>query len=269
MATPDQGVTSSLMRVCDETDDGDSDYTDEDATDSEGSEDEYDDITGTASEHNQLRTRSCPSVYTDNDEITGRCCIGRRQQTTTAVNVALSESLLQDSVAKFCTYICTEPYRDGKAGTTIMVYLAGVLGIAQDGVSFERPKNYTSKLSAILHSARLCLLEATLPRFPHVSLGWGPRPSLGQDKVLNEMRENYLCLGSPAPASELLSLRAYDRVLARTDGPAFRVDWTDDGTSMQWETGSLTMKDFCALGHRALSMVQESIGVLWETFVRS
>lgn len=88
-----------------------------------------------------------------------------------------------------------------------------------------------------------------------MSLGWGPRPSLGQDKILNEMRENYLCQGSSAPVSELLSLRAYGRVLARTDGPAFRIDWSDDGASMQWENGSLTMAEFCALGHRALSMV--------------
>lgn len=163
-------------------------------------------------------------MYTDDEEVPERRCGGRRQQTTKAVDVEPSASLLQDSVAKLCTYICTEPYRDGKAGSTIMVYLAGVLGIAQDGVSFEHPKNYTSKLSAILHSARLCLLEASLPRSPHASLGWGPRPSLGQDKNLNEMREKYLCLGSPAPVSELLSLRAYGRVLARTDGPAFRVD---------------------------------------------
>ena len=112
----------------------------------------------------------CLSVFTDNHETTRRRCIGRKHKTTTVANVESSENPLQDSVAEFCTYICTEPYRDGKAGTTIMVYLAGVLGIAQDGKSFERPKNYTSKLSAILHSARLCLLEATFPRFPYVSL---------------------------------------------------------------------------------------------------
>jgi hypothetical protein len=213
-----------------------------------------------------MKTRSCRRLYTDNDEMTGRHCVGRRQQTTTAVNVEPSESLLQDSVAKLCTYICTKPYRDGKAGTTVMVYLAGVLRTALNGVSFEHPKNYTYKLSAILHSARLCLLEATLPQYAHATLVWGPRPSLGQDKVLNEMRENYLCLGNPVPVSELLSLRSYGRVLIRTDGPAFRVDWTDDGASMQWENGSLIMMELYALGHRALSIVQKSIGIIMGSF---
>lgn len=59
--------------------------------------------------------------------------------------------------------------------------------------------------------------------------------------------------------SELLTVRAYGRVLARTDGPAFRVDWTDDGTSIKWENGSLTMTAFRALGNHVVNKVQENI----------
>lgn len=90
---------------------------------------------------------------------------------------------LLDAVARFCVFLCTEPYRDGKSASTVMVYFAGVLGISQDGTTFERPKNYTSKLSALIHVARLCLLEATLPRFSYPRLGWDARPCLGQQDV--------------------------------------------------------------------------------------
>lgn len=255
-----------VTEACDNADREDSDYVRKDAsdgdTDSDTSDDDYEGLSDTASTQDRSRSRLNPNEYIEGEEVTMEPRVSRRYRAAAVANEEMLAESFQDSVAELCAYICTEPYRDGKSGTTIMVYLAGVLGISQDDMSFERPKNYTSKLSAILHSARLCLLEATLPRVPHASLGWGPRPSLGQEKILNKMREKYLCQGSPAPAGELLSLRAYGRVLARTDGPVFRVDWADDGNSVEWEDGSLTMTDFCSLGHRALSMVQESIAAI-------
>jgi hypothetical protein len=65
---------------------------------------------------------------------------------------------------------------------------------------------------------------------------------------------------------ELLSLRMYDRVVARTDGPAFRVDWTDDKGSVKEEDGTMTMKEFKALGRRVLCRVQESLDALLSSF---
>jgi hypothetical protein len=54
--------------------------------------------------------------------------------------------------------------------------------------------------------------------------------------------------------------------MARTDGSAFRVEWTDDGESVKWEDGILTMDQFRALGRHALNLVQETIGELMGTF---
>lgn len=141
----------------------------------------------------------------------------------------------------------------------MIVYFAGVLGISQDGSTFERPSNYTPKLSALIHVARLCLLEATLPRFGYPRLGWDVRPCLGQQKALNKVREAFLCQGSAAPVGELLSLRAYGRVVSRTDGPTFRVDWSNDGSSVRWDGGELTMSHFRGIGHESLNLVHQSI----------
>jgi hypothetical protein len=119
--------------------------------------------------------------------------IERRTGSVSYMDTQFPDDRLFDAVAKFCAFVCTESFHDGRSATTIIVYFAGVLGIGRDGVTYERPRNYTSKLSAVIHCARLCLLEATLPRFPHRNLNWGPRPSLGQDKLLNQMREAFLC----------------------------------------------------------------------------
>jgi hypothetical protein len=164
-----------------------------------------------------------------------------------------------DAIARFSVFLCTESFRDGASASTVMVYFAGVLGISQDGSTFERPSNYTSKLSALVHCARLCLLEATLPRFAHPRIGWNARQPFAQHKTLNKMREAFFCLGCPAPVGELISLRAYGRTVSRTDGPAFRVDWDDDGSRIKWDEGEITMTEFRALGHRAVDTIDESI----------
>jgi hypothetical protein len=174
--------------------------------------------------------------------------------------------LLLESVAEFCTYLCKESFHDGKSSSTVMVYFAGILGISKDGTTFERPSNYTSKLSALVHCARLCLLEATLPRFEYPSLGRRARPRSGQTRLLNDMREAYFCHGNAAPVGELLSLRAYGRTVSRTDGPSFRVDWSDDGDIIKWHDGEISMVKFRQLGHRVLQMIDDLMGTMMSGF---
>lgn len=246
--------------------DAEEDDLDESSSDSEESDDEFIQLPDVGTIEGSPGTPSSLNADLNNDGNMRQPRIVSGTGSVSHVNNQSTDDLLLDAVAKFCVFVCTEPFHDGRSATTIIVYFAGVLGIGRDGVTYERPRNYTSKLSAIIHCARLCLLEATLPRFPHWNLDWGPRPSLGQDKLLNQMREAFLCQGSSAPVSELLSLRAYGRVLARTDGSTFRVEWTDDGESVKWEDGILTMNQFRALGYRALNLVQETIGEFMGAF---
>jgi hypothetical protein len=259
-----------LLSGCEQAQDDDEGTEDEDldesSSDSEESDDEYCQLPDVGIVEGSPETLSSLSADLNNDGNMRQPRIGCRTGSVSHVDTQSPNDLLRDAVAKFCAFVCTEPFHDGRSATTIIVYFASVLGIGRDGVTYERPRNYTSKLSAIIHCARLCLLEATLPRYPHRNLNWGPRPGLGQDKLLNQMREAFLCQGSSAPVSELLSLRAYGRVLARTDGSAFRVEWTDDGESVKWEDGILTMNQFRALGRRALNLVQETIDELMGTF---
>lgn len=135
---------------------------------------------------------------------------------------------MANTIGKLSFYICCEEFIDSQLSTTILVYFCGVLGISPNGLTFDRPRNYTPKLSAIIHSARLICLKAVLPRHTHVHINWEARLRTGQLTRLNRMRKRFMCLSCQAPLRELLSLRTYDRAFSRIDGPSFRVRWSDD-----------------------------------------
>jgi hypothetical protein len=67
--------------------------------------------------------------------------------------------------------LCCEEFVDGQSSTTMLVYFCAVLGISNDGSTFDRPRNYTPKLSALIHSARLVCLEAIHPWHRHSHVG--------------------------------------------------------------------------------------------------
>lgn len=162
------------------------------------------------------------------------------------------EEKLADFIGKLSLYFCTEEFTDNRSSSAIVVYFSGILGFSPSGTTFERPKNYTSKISALVYCIRLCLLEATLPRFAHSSIGWKARPSSGNLKRLNRVRERFMCLSCQAPLGELLSLRSYGRAISRSDGPSFRVQWSDDSEKVKWDGGTLSMNRFRQLGHHAV-----------------
>jgi hypothetical protein len=170
-----------------------------------------------------------------------------------------SDDLLGNAVAEFSCFLCTEDFADGLANSTGIVHFSGILGFSPDGYIFERPRNYTPKLSALIHCIRLCMLERCRPRFAHPSIGWEARPRLGGLKRFISMRDRYLCHGCQSPTGELLSLRSYGRAFSRSDGPSFRVNWDDDSQTVRWDNGALTMGQLRSLGCRALERAKISL----------
>jgi hypothetical protein len=147
------------------------------------------------------------------------------------------------------------------------VYFSGVLGISSDGSTFERPINYTPRLSGLVYYARLFILESTLPRFAHPYVGWKARPRHGQLALLNKVRVEKMCLGAQAPIGEFISLRSYGRSLSRSDGPSFRVHWGRDGQEIAWDEHRLSMSQFKDLSRSTLRSVVFSCNRLmygWE-----
>ncbi|OHW95957.1 hypothetical protein CSPAE12_05386 [Colletotrichum incanum] len=143
----------------------------------------------------------------------------------------------------------TEEFEDGQSKSTLLVYFSGVLGITSDGSGFLRPGNYTANLSAFIYCARLVVIEVLLPRTSHDYVGYPTRPRHGQLDILNRVRRETMCLASQAPLGEFLSLRAYGRTVSPADGPNFRFNWSDDGQTISWDDGRLSLQQFRSLAH--------------------
>jgi hypothetical protein len=58
---------------------------------------------------------------------------------------------------------------------------------------------------------------------------------------------------------ELLSLRSYGRALSRTDGPSFRVNWSDNSETVSWDGGSLCMADLKRMGRHVIQSTEASL----------
>lgn len=171
---------------------------------------------------------------------------------STTIPSTREEEKLADLIERLSLFFCIEEFTDSRSSSTIIVYFNDVLGFSPSGTTFERPRNYTSKLSALIYCIRLCLLEATLPRFAHPSIGWKARAPGGNLKQLNRVRERFMCLSCQAPMGELLSLRSYGRAISRSDGPSFRVQWSDDSQIVMWNGDKLSMDHFRQLDCHAL-----------------
>ncbi len=177
-----------------------------------------------------------------------------RVRQSTLQNRAVLPALEQlgDLIGLLAAAFCKEEFYDGRAASTLLVYFSGVLGFSPDGHTFQRPTNYTSKLSALIYCIRLVLLEATLPRRAHPYIGWLARTASKQLATLQSARRRFLCWGCQAPMGELLSLLSYGRSISRSDGPTFRVRWSDDGECVSWADGRLSMNQFRQLGRKVL-----------------
>lgn len=67
-----------------------------------------------------------------------------------------------------------------------------------------------------------------------------------------------LCDGGLSPLGEFLSLVAFGLNLARTDGPAFLFEWTDDREEMSWDGNyRITMNGFRSLLGTAVERVSK------------
>jgi hypothetical protein len=159
---------------------------------------------------------------------------------------------LEDLLFRFVKFLSTEEYEDGKPSSTLLIYFSGILGISQDGSTFERAKNYTLKLSALIYCIRMIILEATLPQFAHAGSGWKARPRYRQIDLLNKVCRRSLCLGSLALINELLSLQDYRCVISRSNSPSFRVTWSEDGQIVSWNNHHLSMAQFQQIGQDSL-----------------
>jgi hypothetical protein len=62
--------------------------------------------------------------------------------------------VIANLVLQLLHFLVAEEYEDGRPSSTLLIYFASVLGISIDGLTFERPSNYTPKLSGLSRGPR-------------------------------------------------------------------------------------------------------------------
>ncbi|KAF1963938.1 hypothetical protein BU23DRAFT_438212, partial [Bimuria novae-zelandiae CBS 107.79] len=67
-----------------------------------------------------------------------------------------------DLMLRFGYFLVTKEYEDSNSSSTLFVYFSGILGISINGSTFERPSNYTLKLSALIYYSQLLIIKSTL-----------------------------------------------------------------------------------------------------------
>ncbi|KAH7014618.1 LOW QUALITY PROTEIN: uncharacterized protein B0I36DRAFT_378241 [Microdochium trichocladiopsis] len=154
----------------------------------------------------------------EDDNKSGHSDEDRRTKRDNRQVIVLSPALSQllELLFKLCITFCTEDFADGYPSST---HLVGILSINPDGRGFRTAKLYTPFLSALIYNQRLLFLEYALPLRAYEHIGIPRRPRHRQFERLDT---------SMTPLTEMLSLRDYGRVIARTDTPSFFLHWSDD-----------------------------------------
>ncbi|KAM5527056.1 hypothetical protein FOXYSP1_20568 [Fusarium oxysporum f. sp. phaseoli] len=129
---------------------------------------------------------------------------------------------------------CTEEVMDGRPDSTLLVYYSGVLGFSADLTGFLPARSYTSNLAALIYIQRLLFLEYAVPTQDYPRLGISRRPRTDQLARLQNVRQEYLVLGSQSPFEELFSLLVFGRAIAGSETPAFLLKWSDDGQILSY-----------------------------------
>ncbi|RBA11787.1 hypothetical protein FPRO05_14224 [Fusarium proliferatum] len=149
--------------------------------------------------------------------------------------------------------LATQPVVDGQPQTTVLVYFSGILGFSSSsgGSAFLPARSYTSNLSGLIYILRLVFLEYALPLQSYPTLDIERRPRVGQLERLQLIRRQYMVMESQSPMEELLSLRNYGQVIARTDTPPHLLRWSDNGQVVSLgDEISVSMSQFRRLPER-------------------
>lgn len=89
-----------------------------------------------------------------------------------------------------------------------------------------------SLLSGLIYIQRLLFLELALPLRDYPALHVERRPRRNQLRRLERIRGLYMVTDAQSPFEEMVSLRSYGRVIARTDSPAFVLRWSEDAQTL-------------------------------------
>ncbi|KAK2684635.1 hypothetical protein QWA68_016794 [Fusarium oxysporum] len=167
--------------------------------------------------------------------------------------------------------LCTEQVTDGPPSSTLLVFFSGILGFSSSSETFLPAKSYTPYLSGLLYIQRLLFLEMALPLRDYPTLELSQRPRTKQLERLEVVRKKYMVIGSQSAFEEMISLRSYGRVIARSESPAFLLRWSEDGQTVHCgDLFHISMAEFRLLSKHIVQqtdMLREELMFGWGRFI--
>ncbi|EXK23964.1 hypothetical protein FOMG_19291, partial [Fusarium oxysporum f. sp. melonis 26406] len=153
----------------------------------------------------------------------------------------------------------------------LLVFFSGILGFSSSSGTFLPAKSYTPYLSGLLYIQRLLFLEMALPLREYPTLELSQRPRTKQLERLEVVRKKYMVIGSQSAFEEMISLRSYGRVMARSDSPAFLLRWSEDGQTVHCgDLFHISMTEFRLLSKHIIQqtdMLREELMFGWGRFI--
>jgi hypothetical protein len=111
--------------------------------------------------------------------------------------IELTELMFELSI-----HFASEEFEDGQPRSSLLVYFSGVLGLSDDGLTFRRAKQFTTRLSGLIYVLRLLFLEYALPYRKYTHLGIDRRPRHKHLERLNAIRYRFMLYGCLTPLGE-------------------------------------------------------------------
>ncbi|KEY74880.1 hypothetical protein S7711_09670 [Stachybotrys chartarum IBT 7711] len=158
--------------------------------------------------------------------------------------------------------LCTEHLTNGQPTSTVLGYFSGILGFSVTSGRYLPARSYIPYLSGLVYIQRLLFLKQALPLRSYPALGIERRPRVKLLERLEKTRERYIVHGSQSAMEEFISLRAYGRVVARSDTPSVVFRWSDDGRTLSWGRGvDISMDQFRQLPYNYWQPPWPKVGV--------
>jgi hypothetical protein len=139
---------------------------------------------------------------------------------SSATNQGAAEMEFLELLFKLSVSLSTQQFLDGQPESTLLVYFSGVFGFSSDCRQFKLARQYCPSLPGLIYCQRLIYLEYGVPLYAYPSIGIEQRPRTQQLEHMQSVCNQYIVAGSPTAMAELVSLRNFGYVIAKTEPPA-------------------------------------------------
>src|SRR5271170_1272943 len=174
-------------------------------------------------------------------------------------NAIGADDLLAEKLFLFCVELLTQRFQQDEGARSPLLHFSAVFrGIDVKNGRFREPGNFTPMLAGLTWVGRLLLLEYALPKREYKWLNWPSREVYNDYGLhLEQVRQGHLIEGCYSTVSDIISLMAYGKYLAKQQGLIGPITWDLDSRAPQFKRMRITMMSFKEFIHDIIKSAEE------------